>query len=162
LEQRYFLADHNLNYTDKMSMACGVETRVPLLDQDLMALAARIPDELRQRGGCGKWVFKKAMEGILPMDAIYRSKTGFGVPLRTWMRGPLSGMLHDMLSRNSIISRGVFDPDAVQTMLADDASGRSDNSYSLLALLCIEIWCRLFVDGEGSLSAAHEPWRKVA
>jgi asparagine synthase (glutamine-hydrolysing) len=162
LEQRYFLADHNLNYTDKMSMACGVETRVPLLDPDLMALAARIPDGLRQRGNCGKWIFKKAMEGILPEEVIYRSKTGFGVPLRTWLHGPLATLLNDVLSRQSIVSRGVFDPDAVQRMREEGVSGRADHGYSLLALLCIELWCRQFLDRDVSLPAAQAPWHRAA
>ena len=66
LEQRYFLADHNLNYTDKMSMAAGVEARVPFLDPDVVALASRIPDRFRQHGGQSKWILKKAMRGVLP------------------------------------------------------------------------------------------------
>jgi len=147
LEQRYFLADHNLNYTDKMSMAAGVETRVPFLDPDLVALAARIPDAYRQRGGEGKWILKKAAEGTLPDEVIYRPKTGFGVPLRAWLRGPLRPMLHDLLGSTALTRRGVFDPRAVAHLLDDFDSGRADNAYSLLSLMCIELWCRQFVDG---------------
>ena len=87
LESKFFLADHNLNYTDKMGMAMGVEVRVPLLDPDLVALATRLPVAFKQRGREGKWIFKKAMEPHLPHDVIYRPKTGFGAPLRTWLRG---------------------------------------------------------------------------
>ena len=146
LEQRFFLADHNLNYTDKMSMAAGVETRVPFLDPDLMLLASRIPDRLRQRGGEGKWILKKAMEGILPHDVIYRPKTGFGVPLRVWLRGPLAAMMHDVLSADALIRRGIFEPAAVQRMIEENATGKADHAYSLLALMCIELWCCQFVD----------------
>lgn len=148
LEQRYFLADHNLNYTDKMSMAVGVETRVPFLDPDLVALAARIPDSYRQRGSEGKWILKKAMEGTLPDQVIYRPKTGFGVPLRAWLRGPLRPMLHDLLGSASLVRRGVFEPRAVAGLLVDFDSGHADNAYSLLSLMCIELWCRQFVDGK--------------
>ena len=81
LEQRFFLADHNLNYTDKMSMAAGVEVRVPFLDLDLVEDAAKVPIGLKQRGRVGKWVLKKAMEPYLPKDVIYRPKSGFGAPL---------------------------------------------------------------------------------
>ena len=66
LECRHFSADHNLNYTDKMSMAAGVEVRVPLLDTELVRLAFSLPDRLKQRGTVGKWVFKEAMTGLLP------------------------------------------------------------------------------------------------
>lgn len=146
LEQRFFLADHNLIYTDKMSMAAGVEARVPFLDLDLVEFAARIPPELKQRGGAGKWVLKKAMEPYLPRDVIYRPKTGFGAPLRRWMRHDLRELLGDLLSHESLKRRGLFDPDAVQRMIAANDAGRVDSSYTLLSLVCIEIWCRRFFD----------------
>lgn len=147
LEQRFFLGDHNLIYTDKMSMAAGVEVRVPFLDRDLVELAARIPGRYKQRGRTGKWVLKKAMEPYLPRDVIYRPKTGFGAPLRRWMRHDLRELLGDLLSQESLRRRGLFDPVAVQRLVADNDAGRRDASYTLLSLLCIEIWCRAFLDG---------------
>ena len=146
LEQRFFLADHNLVYTDKMSMAAGVEVRVPFLDADLVELAARIPDGLKQRGRVGKWVLKKAMEPYLPRDVIYRPKTGFGAPLRRWMRNELRELLGDLLSEESLRRRGLFKPDTVQCLIADNDAGRRDAAYILFSLLCIEIWCRRFID----------------
>ena len=146
LEQRFFLADHNLIYTDKMSMAAGVETRVPLLDPDLVEFAARIPSKYKQRGGAGKWVLKQAMAPYLPRAAICRSKTGFGAPLRRWMRSELRELLGDLLSAESLKRRGLFDPVAVRRIIAADDAGRADASYTLLSLLCIEIWCRRFID----------------
>jgi asparagine synthase (glutamine-hydrolysing) len=89
LEQRFFLADHNLLFTDKMSMAVGVEVRVPFLDNDLVRLANALPPGLKQRGAEGKWVLKKAMEPYLPHDVIYRPKAGFGGSLRHWLRNEL-------------------------------------------------------------------------
>ena len=148
LEQRYFLGDHNLNYTDKMSMAAGVEARVPFLDPDLMALAARIPDRFRQHGGESKWVLKKAMEGTLPNDVIYRPKRGFGVPLRAWLRGPLKSMLHDQLSSDTLRRRGLFDPYAVSQLVSENEMGRTDNAGSILSLMCIELWCQVFIDSD--------------
>ena len=146
LEQRFFLTDHNLLYTDKMSMAVGVETRVPFLDLDLVDLAATIPDALKQRGTTGKWVLKKAMEPLLPHDVIYRPKTGFGAPLRRWMRNELREMLNDLLSPVSLKRRGLFDRAAVQKLIEDNEAGRRDGAYILFSLLCIEIWCRRFMD----------------
>lgn len=146
LECRHFLADHNLNYTDKMSMAAGVEVRVPLLDPDLVALAFRLPIQYKQRGAIGKWIFKRAMEGILPKEVIYRPKTGFGAPLRSWLHGPLKTLFADILSADALRRRGLFDPVAVQRLLALDRAGQVDASYPLFALLCIELWCRSFLD----------------
>lgn len=149
LEQRYFLADHNLNYTDKMSMAAGVEVRVPFLDPDLVSLAARIPDRYRQHGAEGKWILKKAMEGILPKEVIFRPKTGFGVPLRAWLSGPLKSMMRDLLSASVIRQRGIFDPAAVLQLISQNERGQADHAYSILSLMCIEIWCSQFIDGDG-------------
>ena len=148
LEQRFFLTDHNLNYTDKMSMAAGVEVRVPFLDLELVELAARIPDRYKQRGRVAKWVLKKAMEPYLPKDVIYRPKTGFGAPLRRWMRHDLRDLMGDLLSKESLLSRNLFDPAAVQSLIADNDAGRRDAAYTLFSLMCIEIWCRRFVDAD--------------
>ena len=147
LEQRFFLTDHNLTYTDKMSMAAGVEVRVPFLDLDMVEFANRIPLKFKQRGRHGKWVLKKAMEPFLPYDVIYRPKSGFGAPLRRWMRYELRELLGDMLSEESLNRRGLFDAVAVQRLIADNTMGKVDASYTLFSLLCIEIWCRAYIDG---------------
>jgi asparagine synthase (glutamine-hydrolysing) len=146
LEQRFFLADHNLNYTDKMSMAVGVEVRTPFLDLDLVEFSGKISNSLKQKGSIGKWVFKKAMEPYLPKDIIYRPKTGFGAPLRTWIKYDLREMLGDLLSIDSINRRGLFSAEAVQQLIMDNDNGKIDASYTLFSLLCIEIWCRAYID----------------
>ncbi len=146
LEQRFFLADHNLIYNDKMSMAVGVEVRVPFLDLELVEHAARIPLALKQRGRIGKWVLKKAMEPYLPHEVIYRPKSGFGAPLRRWMRHELRPLVGDLLSAESLKRRGLFEPAAVQRLIAQNDSGQVDAAYTLLSLLNIELWCRAYVD----------------
>jgi asparagine synthase (glutamine-hydrolysing) len=146
LEQRFFLADHNLIYTDKMSMATGVEVRVPFLDLDLVEFAARIPARYKQRGSEGKWVLKKAMEPFLPNDVIYRPKSGFGAPLRRWMRVELRDLIADVLGTKSLSQRGLFDSMAVQRLIQANDQGKVDASFTLLSLICIELWCRRFID----------------
>lgn len=146
LEQRFFLADHNLNYTDKMSMAAGVEVRVPFLDLELIDFAATIPDYFKLRGRESKWVLKKVMEPFLPHRVIYRPKTGFGVPLRRWMRYELREFMSDLLSSDSLKRRGLFDVSAVQRLISKNDTGQVDASYTLFSLLCIELWCRHFLD----------------
>lgn len=145
LEQRFFLTDHNLTYTDKMSMKAGVEVRVPFLDLELVDFAQRIPLKYKQSGSQGKWVLKKAMEPHLPHDVIYRPKSGFGAPLRRWMRHDLRELLGDLLSSESLRRRGLFDPIAVHKLIAANDAGKVDASYTLLSLLCIEIWCRSYL-----------------
>ena len=129
-----------------MSMAAGVEVRVPFLDLDLVEHAARIPLALKQRGRVGKWVLKKAMEPYLPHDVIYRPKSGFGAPLRRWMRHELRPLLGDLLSADSLKRRGLFEPAAVHRLIAQNDSGQVDAAYTLLSLLSIEIWCRAYLD----------------
>ncbi|MFO0783007.1 MAG: asparagine synthase (glutamine-hydrolyzing) [Phycisphaerales bacterium] len=146
LEQRFFLADHNLIYTDKMSMAVGVEVRVPFLDLELVDFAARIPLSVRQRGKEGKWVLKRAMEPYLPHDVIYRPKSGFGAPLRRWMQNDLRPLVADLLGADSLRRRGLFDPVAVNQLVQANQAGKVDANYTLLSLLSIEIWCRHYLD----------------
>lgn len=147
LDGTFFLTDHNLNYTDKMSMAAGVETRVPFLDPDLVAFAAGLPTDYKQRGPVGKWILKKAMEPWLPHEVIHRPKTGFGVPLRRWMQHELRPLLDDTLSAASLKNRGIFDANEVARLLISDRRGAIDASYPLLATVCVELWCRQFLDG---------------
>jgi len=146
LEQRFFLTDHNLLYTDKMSMATGVEVRVPFLDKDLLNFSAQIPNKFKVRRFQSKWILKKAMEPFLPKEVIYRPKTGFGAPLRRWMRYELREMLGDLLSTDNISKRGIFDPIEVHKLIAANDKGQIDASYTLLSLLAIEIWCNHYID----------------
>jgi len=153
LEQRFFLPDHNLTYTDKMSMAAGVEVRVPFLDLDLVDFAARIPEGMKQRGRVGKWVLKEAMAPYLPADVIHRPKTGFGAPLREWIRGGLRPLMAGLLSPETLRKRGIFEPVAVQRLIERNERGEVDAAYTLLSLMSIEIWCRKFLDASAARMA---------
>jgi len=146
LEAKHFLADHNLPYTDKMSMAASIEVRVPYLDPDLVALATQIPPQLKQRGRTGKWILKQAMAPRLPADIIHRSKTGFGTPLRTWLSGRLRPQIQEVLSSEALRARGLFDPAAVQRLIKQDRAGHIDAAYPIFQLFCLELWCRTFLD----------------
>jgi asparagine synthase (glutamine-hydrolysing) len=146
LEAKHFLADHNLPYTDKMTMAHGVESRVPLLDLDLVDFAARIPSGLKQRGQEGKYIFKRAMEPYLPRDVIYRPKTGFGAPLRQWIRNDLASLVDEVLSEDSIRRRGLFEPTYLRRLIELDRAGVVDAAYVIFAAFTIEIWAGIFLD----------------
>ncbi len=146
LESKFFLTDHNLNYVDKVSMASGVEVRVPLIDPDLVSLAARLPLHLKQKGRVGKWILRKAMEPYLPKAVLHRGKTGFGAPLRHWLRHDLRPMVDDVLSERAIRERGLFDPEGVRKMVEQDRKRQYDASYTIFSMMCIELWCRMFID----------------
>ncbi|MGH0035428.1 MAG: asparagine synthase (glutamine-hydrolyzing) [Myxococcota bacterium] len=144
-----FLAAHNFNYTDKSSMATSVEVRVPFMDVELMRLCARIPESLQLSGGVTKALLKKSMERHLPKDLIYRSKTGFGSPLRKWLAEDLKEWVRDALAPEQIRRRGLFDPAYVARVLDENDSDRADHAYLIYALLCLETWMRTFIDEPG-------------
>lgn len=146
LDQRFFLADHNLIYTDKMGMAAGVEIRVPLLDLELVDFAAQIPAEWKMRGWSAKRLFKESQKNSVPSEILNRKKAGFGVPLRAWMKGPMRDRVRDLLSPDTIRNRGLFDASAVDRMMQANDAGTADAAYSLFSLMCIELWCRRYVD----------------
>jgi asparagine synthase (glutamine-hydrolysing) len=146
LDTRHFLADHNLNYTDRAGMAVGVEVRVPLLDLDLIRFAAHVPAYLKQQGHVGKAIFKQAMEPYLPSEVIYRPKSGFGAPLRSWLRNELRSKVEQTLDSATLHRRGIFDPAAVRSLIDLDRAGAIDASYTIFALMCLELWFRRFVD----------------
>ncbi len=108
MELHSFLPAHNLNYTDKMSMAVGVEARVPYLDRDLVELSTRIPPELKMKGLTTKYMLKKTAAKYLPSDIINRPKTGFGAPARKWITNDLEEMIRERLSPQIIKERGIF------------------------------------------------------
>lgn len=146
-----FLASHNFLYTDKSSMATSVEVRVPYLDRELLTLAARIPEHYKVRGGTAKYILKKAMEPYLPNAVLHRSKTGFGVPLRRWIRNDLREQVGDLLSPAAIQRRGLFSASQVQDILKQDAKGQADHAYLIYALVVLEVWMRTFIDEPGEM-----------
>ena len=94
------------------------------------------------------------MEPYLPRDVIYRPKSGFGAPLRRWLRVELRDWLRDTLSYEHLRARGLFDPHAVQRLIVANEEGKFDASFTLFSLACIEIWCRRFIDSSDSPSSS--------
>lgn len=145
-DMKGFLVDHNLNYTDKMSMAVGVEARVPFLDINLVNFTTKLHPNLKMKGTTTKYLLKKVMEKYLPSEVIYRPKTGFGAPVRQWILNDLDEKIQDELSFGAISNRGVFDPKAVHQLITDNRAGKLDASYSIWSLLAIESWFKQFID----------------
>ncbi len=141
-----YLPDDLLVKVDIASMAASLEGRSPMLDHKLMELAARIPSDLKLRGVTTKHIFKKAMEGILPREIIYRKKKGFGVPIGRWFRTELKDLAHQVLLDPRSIARGYFDPGFIAQMLSDHVGGRVDHSPRIWALLNLELWHRTYID----------------
>jgi asparagine synthase (glutamine-hydrolysing) len=141
-----FLPCLNLTYTDKTSMASSVEVRVPLLDHELIELAARIPARLKLKGLTGKYILKRAAESLLPPEIVNRRKSGFSAPVRAWLVRDLRGMVEDLLSESNIRRRGYFNYQAVRKLIDQNSAGREDNALKIFQLLTLELWHRAFID----------------
>jgi asparagine synthase (glutamine-hydrolysing) len=140
------LPDDLLLLTDKMTMATSLECRVPLLDHELVELAARIPSSVKVAGGELKHLMKKALEGVLPRAILHRSKRGFGAPMGAWLKAELFPLVESLLSREAIEARGLLRHEPVRRLIEDHRANRVDGTDRLLALLNFELWCRIFLD----------------
>ena len=129
-------------------MASSVEARVPLLDQDIAAFMRNIPPEYKIQGIKQKYLFKKAMEGVLPNSLIWRRKAPFSAPIRSWLRKDLGQLTSELLSEESISNRGYFNPGVIQQMVKEHQNEMQDHSLRIWALLTLEIWHQIFIDQE--------------
>lgn len=142
---KYFLTDHNLNYTDKMGMAAGVEVRVPYLDLELVQFACHLPIAMKMKGWTTKYLLRKVAERYLPHDVIYRPKTGFGAPLRQWMNaGKLDAPIRQMLEAGGTAA-SVLNMSKVQALVDQTRNRKVDGAYTVFTLLAIHSWLRQFV-----------------
>jgi len=140
------LPDDLLLLTDKMSMAVSLECRVPLLDRELVELAAAIPEALKVRDGRLKHLMKEALADVLPASILDRKKRGFGTPMGAWLKRDLAPVLRRLLSADVVRDRGLFEPKVIARLMADHDANRIDGTDALLALMNLEIWSRIFLD----------------
>ena len=129
-----------LHKVDRASMHCSLEVRVPLLDLEVVDLAARIAPDACVRSGVGKQVLRRALRRHVPEDRIPVPKKGFTVPLREWLRHELRGVAHDLLASTDLFPEGVFDPAEVRAMYEDHREGRIDMTQGLWNLLALQLW----------------------
>ena len=137
---QYYLANQNLVMTDRASMRCGLEVRAPFLDHALVDLAGRIPGPLKLRGVTTKYILKRALRGLVPPDILRRRKQGFGVPIGTWLRGPLRPMLEDRLAPGRVARVGLFQADRVSRLVQEHLAGAHDHRKILWSLLVFDVW----------------------
>jgi asparagine synthase (glutamine-hydrolysing) len=134
---------------DQMSMATSIESRVPFLDHRLVEFAAQLPDRWKLSGWTTKRVLREAMKGLLPESILNRPKMGFPVPFAAWTRGRWNEVARDVLLDRRSRERGIIDAAAVDTLLRDHASGRTEGGDRIWSLLNLELWHRTFIDRGG-------------
>lgn len=146
-----YLPDDLMVKVDIATMAHSLESRSPLLDHVFLEWALTLPENVTMAGGTTKAIFKKAMEPYLPNDVLYRPKMGFGCPVDHWLRGELREMAYDLLLSSRASSRGIVNRSAVQSMLDEHCSGRYPHHTRLWPLLIMEMWFRIWIEGENDV-----------
>ena len=141
---RLYLIANVLVKVDRASMARSLEVRAPLLDRQVVELAAAIPGDLRLRGLTTKYLLKKAARGRLPDSIIDRPKKGFGMPIGRWLRGPLRDLGESLLSRRRLVADGFFDPAEVARLWGEHQRGVADHRKPLWTLLVFQLWLERF------------------
>ncbi len=133
-----FLSEDILVKVDRMSMANSLEVRSPLLDQEIVAFAARLPSSFKLKNGVSKYVLKKAMEPYLPQDIIHRKKHGFEMPVAEWFRRELRGFAAEVIFDGEV--DGILDRKGVEAIWRQHQRGVRNHGYALWAVLMFNLW----------------------
>ncbi len=146
LDLALYLPDDLLVKVDIASMANSLEVRCPFLDRELVEFAVRLPTELKLRGRERKYLLKRAFDGVVPSENLYRRKQGFAVPIGSWFRGDLRGYTRGVLLSPRARQRGYLQAEEVEKLVRDHTEGRADHTHQLWALLMLELWHQEFID----------------
>jgi asparagine synthase (glutamine-hydrolysing) len=141
LDVQSYLPGDILTKVDRMSMAVSLEARVPLLDHEFAEFALALPSALKLRDGQGKWIFRRAIEGLVPPSVLEKRKQGFGVPLDRWMRHELRHRVDAVLRPDSPIHRYV-EPAPLRRIVREHLASRRDHAGTIWRLLVLDIWLR--------------------
>ncbi|MBV9396763.1 MAG: asparagine synthase (glutamine-hydrolyzing) [Bryobacterales bacterium] len=142
LDQLYYLPDDILYKSDRMSMAHSLEVRPPFLDHRIVEFAARLPENLKIRGGTLKFLLRDLMKDRLPRPVVKRRKEGFDIPAHHWLRTVLRPLLLDTLDERAVKESGIFSWPAIETVLRDHLDRRANLGYHLWGLLVLFQWMR--------------------
>jgi asparagine synthase (glutamine-hydrolysing) len=148
-----YLPEDVLTKVDRMSMAHSIESRVPLLDNEVIEFASTLPASMKIARGRRKHVLKEAARRLLPAEILDRRKQGFGVPLGVWFRGGLMDAFSDVLCSPLTRQRGYFEPAFVDRLVAEHLAGKRDHTLRLWQLLVFELWHRQYIDTAVSAAA---------
>jgi asparagine synthase (glutamine-hydrolysing) len=135
-----YLSDDILQKVDRAAMAVSLETRVPFLDIGVVDLSCRTPASMKIRDGRGKWLVRQVLHRHVPRELVERPKTGFGIPIDGWLRGPLRDWAGDLLSPQRLRRQGLFDADRVARALDEHQRLRRNHGYWLWNVLMAQAW----------------------
>jgi asparagine synthase (glutamine-hydrolysing) len=141
-DTRLFMPGLNLTYTDRASMAASTEVRVPFVDPVVFGAAFSLPGQDKIRGRVQKAALKEAARAWIPREIIDRPKASFGAPLRAWVTNDLRELVDDVLIGGNLVSGGLLRREPIVRLIADQRSGRRDQSKQIWQLLTLELWYR--------------------
>jgi asparagine synthase (glutamine-hydrolysing) len=149
LDSALLLPGNNLVKPDRMGMAVSLEARTPFLDYRVVEHAFSLPGDLKLRDGRTKAILKDTVRPLLGPELTERRKQMFTVPVGEWFKADLAGYARDMLGGERFNDRGQFDPDTVRLLLETHIQGSQNNTREIRALMAVEHWQRIFIDGDG-------------
>jgi asparagine synthase (glutamine-hydrolysing) len=152
-----YLPEDVLVKVDRMSMAHSIESRVPLLDSDVVTFASTLPSRFKLKDGRRKHILKEVAATLVPRDIIDRRKQGFSVPLGVWFRGNVRELFADTLLSSRSLARGYFQAPFVRRLVAEHISGRRDHTLRLWQLVVFERWHAQYLDRHGSAMPFDAP-----
>ena len=146
VDQMTYLPNDLLVKVDIASMANSLEARSPFLDHKVIEFAASLPESLKMSGVETKSFLKKVAARLVPKEAIYRRKMGFGVPVGKWFRGEMKDFVREVLLSDASLKRGIIRPEMLRRYVDEHTNGVRDHAFRIWALLMLELWHRRFID----------------
>lgn len=151
-EFRLRLPELLLMRVDKITLSRSLEARVPFLDHKLVEFTMDIPETWKTKNGEPKYLLKKAVEGLIPDEIIYRKKMGFGAPMSKWLEGDFGRRVEDSVLRSGLMARGYFDAEYIRGLFRQHRRGQRDNGFYIWALFNLTSWYDYWIERKGGLN----------